>query len=103
MESPDGYEHLDPEFWAKVEERDGCWVYLSDSLSTPTYRGTSIFIYVTGDHGQKRRMCRHRKCVRPGHFVLGSTFRSLETGEVPAPRKRRVRTQSQFDRWFSQC
>lgn len=103
MQPPEGYEHLDPEFWAKVEPYDGCWIYRSDSTSTPTYRGVSILVYVTGSHEPKNRNCTHRKCVRPSHILIGATHRDLETGEVPTPRKRRVRSQGQYNRWYVQC
>jgi hypothetical protein len=103
MRAPEGHEHLGQHFWDRVEEREGCWIYLSDSCSTPTYKGTSILVYVTGSREPKSRSCTHRKCIKPSHLIIGVTQRDEKGSLAGMPRQRRVRSNEQFSRWYSQC
>jgi hypothetical protein len=99
VQAPEGYEHLDPGFWDRVQPDpdSDCLLFQSCAISKHTYAGKEILAYLTaGDMRPKHRKCRRPKCVNPEHLVW-----SVYT--PPRPRSRKPRTQGSFNRWYAQC
>lgn len=103
MEAPEGYEHLDPEFWDRVipDPSSDCWIFQTDS-PRGSYKSVTLLVALLGPaNGQRRyRKCERLKCVNPEHVVEGVPHR-----ENPKPRRvgRGPAGQRRFERWYAQC
>lgn len=103
MQALEGYEHLGQDFWDHVEpdEESSCLIFRSNVFH-PNYGGTTIMAYVAGHGRLKHRTCERRLCVHPDHIREGRND-SAESRDNYRAVPRKVRSQRQFNRWFSQC
>jgi hypothetical protein len=103
VKAPEGFEHLDQEFWDRVEidPDSDCYIYQTEAAN-PSYNKKTLLSYLMGTTGPQRRhrACFRKKCVNADHLV-NTTYNSGN----PPPRRtgRGSAGKVRFSQWYSQC